>query len=251
MRPWSPRPRRRASRCRVQRRWAERLEGTALWSSSARTRPSPAGARQRLTRGRQERPLRIQDQGDVSLEQRCAGVKKTFSGKTNPLRQRHGHAVGEVDDHRQAHAGQVHRRGGHPRRPVRADRRAVAVRRGQQGEGRHLRPQQGARRRHQGRAPSSSPSTSSRTSRATWRSTRCGSTRTTATTAAAASAVLTGPAFVDKTNVDAVAEVRRQGNAVMSMTQHAEPAVPHRRPPVQDGRPDLRTAPGATVVGAS
>ncbi len=51
----------------------------------------------------------IQEQGQVALESRCAGVKESFKGRVrDPERQQQGHAVSGVDDHRQASAGQVH-----------------------------------------------------------------------------------------------------------------------------------------------
>ena len=49
----------------------------------------------------------IQEQGHVDLEARCAGVKNTFPGVRDPQCQRQGYAVGGVHDYRQAAAGSV------------------------------------------------------------------------------------------------------------------------------------------------
>ena len=104
------------------------------------------------------------------------------------LRQRHRHAVGEVDDRRQAQAGHEHRLRRHARRPVRAERRSTPIKdagsKAKVGTF-DLNPQIPPKIKSGDLAVRRS--TSSPTCRATRRSTRCGSTRTTATSSAAAS----------------------------------------------------------------
>ena len=75
----------------------------------------------------------------MSLESRCAGVKKSSQGNDgDSQRQRQGHAVGGVDHHRETSTGPGNRSSSRARCAVRIDVRDVrsAMRR-QQGEGRH------------------------------------------------------------------------------------------------------------------
>ena len=92
----------------------------------------------------------IQEQGNVSLESRCAGVKKSFKGTTEILNV-NGKDMPSVESTITAKLQQdpaidrVLALGA----PFRIDVRDVGRQCGQQGEGRHLRHQRGARRRHQ------------------------------------------------------------------------------------------------------
>ena len=247
-----------------------RLEGAgpAVVLRPGRVRRRPGLRRASSTRPAPRTPSAWSRTRATSAWRRAApGVKKTFKGKTENLYVNGTDMPSvQVDHHRQAQAGLLHRPGRHARRPVRADRRAVRRRRGQQGEGRHLRPQQGPGRRRQGAATSSSPSTSSPTCRATSRSTRSGSTRTTATSSAAAGPVLTGPAFVDKDNVDADREVRREGHTLIraiplpehrlntpacALRPSPEPAPPKGTPMTTSGKPLSVAVIGAGMAGRS
>ena len=119
----------------------------------------------------------IQDQGNVALESRCAGVAAGFGGRGGkPQRERHRHAVGPVHHHRQVAAGPGNRLHRHPGSADRADRRQTPPR------------LQAARRRSSPSTPTqhwstrsrtarcSGPSTSSRSCRAISRWIRCGCT---------------------------------------------------------------------------
>ena len=93
----------------------------------------------------------IQEQGQVALESRCAGVKAGLQrGVRDPERQQQGHAVGGVDDHRQAAAGSksvdhVVALGA----PIALAAVQSVGNAGSSAQGRHLRHQRGARRRDQ------------------------------------------------------------------------------------------------------
>ena len=105
----------------------------------------------------------------------------------------------------QAGRGQGHQLDHHPRRrpgPGRDQGRRPAP--GVDVQDRDVRPERRTRPRRCRPASSSSASTSSPTCRATWPSRSCTSTRRTATSSAAARLTLTGPSFVDKTNVDPI-----------------------------------------------
>ena len=100
------------------------------------------------------------------------------------------------------------------RRAGRADcvgRRAIGRQRRQLRQGGHLRHQRRARRRDQGRRRASGRWTSSRSCRAIWRSTRCGCIINNKNLIGGGQATLTGPSFIDETNIDAVAELAKSG----------------------------------------
>ena len=151
-------------------------------------RPGREGRRHRRRqedrrRGRQEHHLRHPGAGPAAARgplRRCRRGCRGRQGRAR-LRQRPRRLRRDHDDPGQADRGPGHRHVLTLGAQFALD--AVKTRRGgrQQGQDRHVRHQQGARRRHQGRATWASPSTSSPTSRATWPSTRSGCSRPTAT----------------------------------------------------------------------
>ncbi len=130
----------------------------------------------------------IQEQGQVQLEARCDGVKKTFTGNWQKIYV-NGRDLPSVKSTIGAKLAQD-KSIDLDRHPGRADR----PQRDGRGQGvRAARPRSGPSTSTPRSRPRSTPasscgrSTSSRTCRATCRSTRCGSTRTTATSSAAGS----------------------------------------------------------------
>ena len=152
----------------------------------------------------------IQEQGHVSLEARCAGVARGFKADGKSQRQRPGSGIGRVDDHGEASAGSFRRSRRYARRTDRVDRGPVGTELRQRRQGGHLRHQRGASGRDQvrrcsGRSIQQPFLQGYLAVDALWlylnnRNTIGGGTP-----------VLTGPAFIDKSNIDAVAEYAKNG----------------------------------------
>src|SRR5690606_37045596 len=196
---------------------------------------------QEAQRGRrQERRLRHPGTGQRRAHPAVRRPGEDLRGQDpGPERQRHRHAVGEVDDHRQAEAGLLDRLRRHPRRPLRRDRGAVGRRRRQQGEGRHLRPQQGPDQGHQGRRhrvrrrPAALPPGLPRGGRPV----AVQEQRQLQRRRRAAGAHR--PGLRRRVQRRRHRRLRREGHPVMSMAQQAEPAVtppPAPGPKESDGR---------------
>ena len=197
--------RRRDPGRRLQRRPRGRLQGLGradvLRPGRGRRR---RGRRRRLKRERRARSLCvIHEQGHVGLEARCDGVKQGFGGTVENLYVNGTDMTAvrsTIESKLQQDPSIDPRR--HPRRALRADRRPGEAERRQQGQDRHLRPQRGARRQDRVDGEVPAPSTSSPTCRATWPSTSLWLYQRNGNVLGGGQAVLTGPAFIDKDNVE-------------------------------------------------
>ena len=92
----------------------------------------------------------VHEQGNSSLETRCAGVKQGLREHREPAGQRAGPAVGAADHPGQARPGHLDHRHRHPRRRHRRRRRPGPGRRRHLRQDRHLRPQPRGRAGDQG-----------------------------------------------------------------------------------------------------
>ena len=153
----------------------------------------------------------IQEQGNVGLEERCAGAKKTFDGQMENLFV-NGADMPQVKSSITAklQAGKGIDGDPHAGRAVRAHRGRRGQGGRQQGQGRHLRHEQGADRRAQGRriqfAVDQQPYLQGYLAvDELWLYKRNGNI------IGGGQPVLTGPAIVDKSNVGRRRAVRRPG----------------------------------------
>ena len=149
----SPPPRQQESRWWRSTPGSTTSSSRASRSTSARTRGWRASRPgKRLTQDGAKKALCvIQEQGQVALEARCAGVTEGFTGGTTEILNVNSKDMPSVESTitRQAAAGSQHRPRRHARCADRADRGAVRRQRGQQGQDRHLRHQRRAGQRDQ------------------------------------------------------------------------------------------------------
>ena len=169
------------------------------------------GAGDRLkTEGAKKVICVIQEQGHVDLEARCAGLKNTFPATENL--NVNGKDMPSVESTITAKLQQdpSDRLRRDARRAVRADRRAVGQERRQRGQDRHVRHQRCAGRRDQGGdvqwAVDQQPFLQGYLAvDSLWLYLTNGNV------IGGGKPVLTGPSFIDKSNIDAVAEYAKNG----------------------------------------
>jgi simple sugar transport system substrate-binding protein len=147
----------------------------------------------------------VHEQGNLSLETRCAGVKQGLANTENL--QVNGQDLPSVQQTIQAKLGPGHldHRHRHPRRRDRRRRRPGPGRRRHLRQDRHLRPQPRRSSRRSRTRRSSSPSTSSPTCRATEAVDSLWLQLTNGNDIGGGKPTLTGPSFVDATNIDKIA----------------------------------------------